>query len=248
MNVEWLVDFHLDSDRQGPGSEASTLRALSLIPIDNAPPLQIADIGCGSGASTILLAQHTNAHITAVDLFPAFLDKLNSQAQTLGLEDRITTLEASMDALPFDASTFDIIWSEGAIYNMGFLKGLQYWQHFLQPGGYMAISEITWLTDERPQEIDKHWQQEYPEIGTVADKCQAISKAGLQEVGHFILPSSDWLDNYYVPMEKRMASFLDRHQHSTDAQAVVAEERKEIALYTTYQDYLSYGFYVMQKP
>lgn len=153
-----------------------------------------------------------------------------------------------MDALPFEPSAFDIIWSEGAIYNMGFRKGLAYWSQFLKPGGYMAVSEISWLTEERPEAIETYWNEAYPEIGTVAEKRQAIADAGYILIGDFVLPPSDWLDNYYGPMEERMAGFLDRHENSADAQAIVAEERKEIELYTTYQDYLSYGFYVMQKP
>lgn len=248
MNFELLVDFHLDGDRQGPGSESSTLRALDLIPIDKTQPLQLADIGCGTGAAALMLAHHTNAHITAVDLFPAFLHKLEESARSMGLTDRIETVEASMEELTFSNGQFDIIWSEGAIYNMGFRNGLANWIDFLKPGGYMAVSEISWLTDERPKAIETHWNEAYPEIGTVAQKRQAIEEAGYTLIGDFVLPPSDWLNNYYGPMQERIEGFLDRHQHSADARAIVAEERKEVTLYATYQDYLSYGFYVMQKP
>lgn len=247
MNIDFLIDFHLAAHRQGPGSKASTLRALDLLPIDKGQPMQIADIGCGTGASALTLAQHTMAHITAVDLYPAFLQKLDERARSLGVSDRITTVEASMDTLPFSPSSFDVIWSEGAIYQMGFRKGLDDWSSFLKPHGYMAISEISWLTDERPAEIEAHWTNLYPEIGTIADKYQAISAAGYSPIGHFILPAADWLANYYRPMEERMEAFLDRHRHDADAQAIVAEEKHEIALYTKYQDYFSYGFYVMKK-
>jgi hypothetical protein len=39
----------------------------------------------------------------------------------------ITTLNCSMDALPFDEGEFDVIWSEGAVYNMGFEAGVSAW-------------------------------------------------------------------------------------------------------------------------
>jgi SAM-dependent methyltransferase len=65
------------------------------------------------------------------------------------VQNKITTLEKSMDALDFDDETFDIIWSEGAIYIMGFETGVKQWRNFLKPGGYLAVSEITWLTNKR---------------------------------------------------------------------------------------------------
>ena len=58
--LELLVDFHKDADRQGPGSPATTLKALSFINIKNRKSLKVADIGCGSGAQTITLAQNIN--------------------------------------------------------------------------------------------------------------------------------------------------------------------------------------------
>ncbi len=55
------------------------------------------------------------AEIVAVDLFPEFLEVLQSRAQEAGLTGRIETLAASMDALPFEPESLDLIWSEGAM-------------------------------------------------------------------------------------------------------------------------------------
>jgi hypothetical protein len=44
-----------------------------------------------------------------------------------------------MEDLHLEASSLDLIWSEGAIYNMGFEKGLQSWHQFLKTGGYIAV-------------------------------------------------------------------------------------------------------------
>lgn len=141
--MELLIDFHKDAERQGPGSNEDTLRALSFIDLDKKRQLKVADFGCGSGAQTIALAQNLNAKITAVDLFPEFLEKLNSNAEKLGLQDKIITLEKSMDDLPFEKDEFDLIWSEGAIYIIGFEEGIKKWKEYLKIGGYIALSEIT---------------------------------------------------------------------------------------------------------
>ncbi len=96
-----LIDLHKNANRQGPGGDAETKMALSLARIDRAAPLKIADIGCGTGASTLLLARLLNARITAVDFLPDFLEVLETNAKHMGLSERITTLACSMDNLPF---------------------------------------------------------------------------------------------------------------------------------------------------
>jgi len=245
--LELLVDFHKDAERQGPGSEADTLKALSFIDLDQDQPLKVADIGCGSGAQTITLAQQLKGHITAVDLFPEFLSKLAEKAKALGLQDQITTLEKSMDQLPFGQDEFDIVWSEGAAYIMGFEAAIQTWRDYLKTGGYLAVSEITWITHNRPKEIQSYWESQYAEIGTASHKIQQLEEHGYSPVGYFFLPQTSWLDHYYHPIEARFDDFLARHQHHELAQDIVKRERAEIEQYNAYKDYWSYGFYVARK-
>ncbi|MFO7729440.1 MAG: class I SAM-dependent methyltransferase [Spirochaetia bacterium] len=245
--MELLIDFHKDAERQGPGSTADTLKALSFIDLPREKPLKVADIGCGTGAQTITLARNLAGRITAVDLFPEFLDQLNRRAQEFGVQDKITTLEKSMDDLSFGTEEFDIIWSEGAVYIMGFEAGIRQWKPFLKPGGYLAVSEITWLTNTRPAEIEAHWNGEYPEIDTASAKIKVLEEQGFAPVGYFILPPSSWIENYYRPMEARFETFLEEHNHSEMAKTQVEADRDEIEKYKRFKDYFSYGFYVAKK-
>lgn len=245
--IELLVDFHKNAERQGPGSSFETIKALNLTGVDKNETLKIADIGCGSGSQTIALAQNTNGQITAVDLFPEFLEKLNSKAKKLGLNNKITTLKKSMEDLPFDNEEFDIIWSEGAIYNMGFKTGIKEWKNYIKKGGYLAVSEITWITNSRPDEIEEHWNNEYPEIDTASNKIKILEQNGFTPVGYFILPESSWIDNYYQPIEKRINDFLKKHHNSEIAKSIVDGEKEEIKKYKKYKNYFSYGFYIAKK-
>jgi SAM-dependent methyltransferase len=245
--IELLIDFHRNAKRQGPGSNAETLKALSFIDYKKGHPVKIADIGCGSGAQTIVLAQNIEGHITAVDLFPEFLDKLNLDSKELGLQKKITTLEKSMEDLPFANEEFDIIWSEGAIYNIGFETGVKKWKGYLKPGGYIALSEITWITNSRPNEIDEHWKKEYPQIDTASNKIKIIEENGFSPVGYFYLSASSWIDNYYQPMEERFDDFLKKHNNSELAKSIVDGEKEEIRKYKNYKDFFSYGFYIAKK-
>ncbi|NJO82796.1 MAG: class I SAM-dependent methyltransferase [Blastochloris sp.] len=246
-NLQLLVDLHKDAARQGPGSEAETRLAISLSGLRGQRDLRIADIGCGTGASTLILAQELDAHITAVDFLPAFLKALERAAAGAGVKDRITTLAHSMDDLPFKDEELDAIWSEGAIYNMGFEAGIVAWKSFLKPGGILAVSELTWLTSDRPAELQAHWDREYSEVDIASAKMALLEKQGFSPMGYFVLPEYCWLDNYYRPMQERFREFLEVHRNSDAAKAIVASEEVEIALYERYRTFVSYGYYIARK-
>ncbi|MGI9622852.1 MAG: class I SAM-dependent methyltransferase [Acidimicrobiales bacterium] len=241
---ELLVDLHVDGERQGPGSDEATRRAVGLAGLEDATDLTIADIGCGTGAPTLVLAHDLDAQIAAVDLFRPFLADLDETAGQRGLSDRITTSVASMDDLTFDDESLDVIWSEGAIYNIGFKHGIRSWRRYLKPGGVLAVSEITWLTQQRPEELEEHWATAYPEVGTASAKLAVLESAGYTPTGYFALPETCWLDHYYRPLQGRFDAFLDRHDHSAAAKQVVEAERHEIDLYERFSSFVSYGFYI----
>ena len=241
---ELLVDLHIGGARQGPGSDEATRRAIALAGLENRVDLTIADIGCGTGASTLVLASDLDARITAIDFLPPFLERLDAAAERLGLADKITTVSAPMDELAFDPGSLDVIWAEGSIYNIGFDNGIRSWRPFLKPGGVLAVSEITWLTAHRPAELEGHWANEYPEIATASAKIAALEAAGYSPIGYFALPQSCWLDHYYRPAQARFEAFLDRHQDSPAAQEIVEAERREIDLYEHFAAHFSYGFYI----
>jgi len=245
-DLELLVDLHKDAVRQGPGGDDETRLAVTLSGLKEAN-LKIADIGCGSGASTLVLAKELDAHITAVDLVPEFLKKLEEAAERAGVADRITTLAQSMDALPFAEEEYDAVWAEGAIYNIGFAAGVEAWRRYLKPGGILAVSELTWLTDARPEELQAHWDSEYPEVDTASAKMAILERLGFSPIGYFVLAENCWLDNYYRPMQQRFAGFLARHGRTDAAEAIVAAEKKEISLYERHKAFFGYGYYIARK-
>jgi SAM-dependent methyltransferase len=233
-------------ERQGPGSPEVTMKALSFVDhLTNES--RIADIGCGTGGQTMVLAQHAPGNITGIDLFPAFIDLFNVNARKLNLQDRTNGIVGSMDNLPFQDEELDLIWSEGAIYNIGFERGLNEWRKFLKTGGYIAVSEASWFTEERPAEIDAFWQNAYPEINTIPIKVAQMQKAGYISVAAFILPENCWIDHYYVPQIAIQEAFLKKYAGNKTAEEFIASERHEAQLYYKYNAYYGYVFYIGKK-
>ena len=119
--------------RQGPGDSQSTKKALAMIqPLPN--DVRILDIGCGSGTQTIELARNTSGTITALDNHQPFLDELDRRVSREGLTERIKVVNGSMFSLDFAKESFDIIWSEGAIFIIGFEQGLETIQAAVEAG------------------------------------------------------------------------------------------------------------------
>lgn len=246
-DYQLLIDLHKRAKRQGPGGDKETKRAIELAGLSPSTPLKIADIGCGTGSSTILLAKTLNAQITAVDFLPDFIDVLKANTEKAGLGNKINPLVGSMDKLPFEDEAYDVIWSEGAIYNMGFENGVNNWKRFLKPGGLLVVSEITWLTNHRPTEIHEHWTGEYPEIDTASAKISTLENSGYSPVGYFVLPEHCWQDNYYRPMQNNFKEFLAKNINNEKAKIIVDAEKKEISLYEQFKNYYSYGVYIAKK-
>ncbi|MDY0128897.1 MAG: class I SAM-dependent methyltransferase [Methanosarcina vacuolata] len=241
-----INEFFTELDRQGPGSPEETIRALGFI--DNlSNKTKIADLGCGTGAQTMVLAQNTEATITALDLYAGSIEKLNVTAGKLGLQNRVKGIVGSMDNLPFQNDGFDLIWSEGAIANIGFEKGLNHWKRFLKKDGYIAVTYESWFTDERPAEIEKWWLDAVPEISTIGHNISIMQKTGYIPVAAFTLPETCWIDNYFIPQKARQEEFLKKHAGNKIVEDLIALMKREADLYSKYKQYYGYVFYIGKK-
>ncbi|MGM9861882.1 MAG: methyltransferase domain-containing protein [Muribaculaceae bacterium] len=238
-----ICDYFSTLKRQGPGSEATTLRALSFI--DDLPRgTLVADLGCGTGSSALVLASHADVKVVALDLFPAFVGAVSRRAAEMGLADKVDARVGSMDALPFEPESLDMIWSEGAIYNVGFRHGLHLWHRYIKPGGYVAVTDATWLTPQRPAAIEQYWAEAYPEVELTSAKLRAMEEAGYEPVATFVLPSRCWTEEFYHPQRLVQEDFLCRHKSSPMAARLVANMRREAQMYDCYGRYYGYVFYI----
>ncbi|MDD4398451.1 MAG: class I SAM-dependent methyltransferase [Dysgonamonadaceae bacterium] len=246
FDVNLISEYFTYVERQGPGSPEVTLKALGFIDNITAQSI-IADIGCGTGGQTITLAQHAPGKITAIDLFPKFVDIFNANMQKHNLQNRVKGIIGNMENLPFEHEELDLIWSEGAIYNIGFEKGINEWRKFLKNGGFIAVSEASWFTDVRPQEITDFWMDAYPEIDTIPKKVEQMQKAGYIPVATFILPENCWTDHFYVPQTAAQEIFLKKYKGNTTAEELIKNIRHEERMYYKYKDFYGYVFYIGKK-
>ena len=241
-----ICEYFSSIERQGPGSEDSTLKALSFIDNLNEESV-IADLGCGTGGQTMVLAQHCAGTITGLDLFADFIEIFNRNASTLKLENKVKGIVGSMDNLPFENESLDLIWSEGAIYNVGFERGVTEWRKYLKKGGYIAVTEASWFTDERPSEINDFWNEAYPEIDTIPVKMAQLQKAGYIPVAAFCLPEYCWTDVFYKPQEEAQKHFKEKYPDNQNVIELLDNLNHEEKMYHQYKASYGYVFYIGRK-
>ncbi len=243
MNAaEIFWTLHGDLAREGVGSDATTRHLLDLAqPLPEHP--RALDIGCGPGRAALVLAE-SGARVTAVDTHEPFLRRLRAAAAERGLADRITAERQPMAALPCPDAAFDLVWSEGAAYLMGVDAALTSWRRLLRPGGALVFTDVGWTTPEPTDESRRFWAEGYPAMRDAAATAAAASAAGYDVVATYLLPESDWWEEYYDPLAARIDGWPGPDPETA---AVLAGHRAEIDLRRDHPGDYGYTGFVLRR-
>ena len=244
--IEYIYELCEALPRSGPGDNEFTRRAFNSIPQPQKHPF-ILDIGCGQGMQTIELAKISDGKIIALDNHQGFLDILMRQAKRQGLEEKIIPQNISMLDMNFEEGTFDIIWSEGALYFLGFQNGLKRCHQLLKDKGYLTVTELVYIVSDPPTAVVEYFGTEYPDIKNIAEKVEIIEKEGFNLISNFTLSESAWLDNYYIPIEKELPRLNEKYQGNEIALTVFESFKHEVDFYRKYSKFYGYELFVMQK-
>jgi serine/threonine-protein kinase HipA len=241
---EALIRLFRDLPRKGPGTTASTLQALEACrPLPQEPA--VLDLGCGSGASSLVLAQALGVQVTAIDACAPFLEELKQRAREQGLNELVRPVCKDIGHLDFPPGSFDLVWSEGAIYNLGWEAGLKTWKPLVRSGGFLALTEAVWFTDSPPEAARNAWSEWYPAIGIVEQGSALASSLGFEVVETFRLPREAWLE-YFAPVEQRCREWASGADPALAR--TIAELEAEIELYRAFGDSYGYAFYILRVP
>ncbi len=242
-NFQFFLDFYADLPRQGPGDDRITRSILGLL--TDLPPHPVTiDMGCGSGAQSLALAR-AGCQVTAVDLYPVILDHLIQRINNEDPMPLITPVCAGMDTFR-PVAQVDLIWSEGAVYIIGFEKGLSLWKEHVTVGGYVVVSELTWFTLNPPSRLKEFWDQEYPSMKTVSENQAIVEKAGYRWMGSVALPDSAW-DAFYAPQKEKIDILRRSGSLTQGEEEVLTTIEEEIRLFEEYRGMYGYVFYLMQR-
>ena len=163
-------------EKLGPGDNVYTLHVLRLLPRQQFHV--IVDAGCGTGRQTMALAKELGTSVHAVDSYEPFLYDLTRRAREAGIGHLIKTHCMDMKDIPGAFQDIDLLWSEGAAYNIGFPNALATWASVIKDGGFAVVSELSWLREEVPAEVKEFFLSGYPDMRPVEENLTVAEKAG----------------------------------------------------------------------
>lgn len=241
----WPIFFELYESlpRQGPGNRDCAARALAFCR-DLPPTPAVLDLGCGVGGQTLHLAELTSGSIVALDSHAPNIERLRATVAVRGLAERIQPVVGNMAEPGLPPASFDLVWSEGALYNIGIENALRVCRGLLQPGGYLAFTDAVWRRDNPPPEIKAGFDADYPTMGRVPDVLSAIERSGFSLIGRFTLPDEAWWDDFYTPMGIRIEELRGKYGDGEEALAVLDKLAQEPEMHRRYSDYYAYEFFV----
>ena len=241
--IEALITLHKGLKRQGPGDPVLSEHILNQLPelTENAI---IADIGCGAGAGALMLAKKYHARVKAVDFSKDFLNQMMVYAKKQGVDRYIDPIQADMGKLNWEAGLIDLLWSEGAAYNIGFDVALKNWRTFLKLHGIAVISEMNFFTENVPDKAREYMKSMYPGIKTESENIDLISSSGYQLIAAHHIPAQAWWESYYDPL----CVNINKYKGTSDEtmQTVIKDTEEEMRFFREYLDYYGYSFFVME--
>ncbi len=243
---EIFFDVYEHLPRQGPGSKSCAAQALALCSELPTQP-EILDLGCGVGCQTLYLSELTAGSITAIDNHAPSIDRLQETIVKLELTSRIKAVVADMAAPNQVPESFDLIWSEGALYSIGLRSALKVCHELLRPAGYIAFTDAIWRKENPPPAVKASFDLDYPTMGWLKDDLAAIKDCGFELIGHFTLPDEAWWQDFYTPMEVRISVLRTKYAKDTEALAVLDQIAEEPEMHRRSSDYYAYEFFIARR-
>jgi trans-aconitate methyltransferase len=232
-----------DMDKLSPGDDSLTLYVLRSLPQHRFEI--VVDAGCGAGRQTMVLASELGTPIQAVDSYQPFLSRLKRRAKEKRVAHLVRTHCMDMKNIPSVFPTIDLLWAEGAAYNIGFANALTTWAKAIQPNGFAVVSELCWLHEQIPGAVTEFFRCGYPEMQSVPQNIAIAEEAGYKIFNMYTLPQEAWVKDYYDVLEPRAKSLVTHPDVAVRNFAV--ETLKEIETFGISENSYGYVFFVLQR-
>src|SRR5262249_41059939 len=141
-----------------------------------------------------VLAQELGSPVHAVDSYQPFLDDLVRRAAEANVGHLVRPRCMDMNDIPQVFQDIDLLWSEGAAYNIGFAHALAIWAATLAADGYAVVSELSWLTEQIPEPVREFFRTGYPDMQSVRHNMDLAERTGYRVLATHTLPRQAWVD------------------------------------------------------
>lgn len=146
---------------------------------------RVIDLGAGYGGAARVLAGEHGAHVTCLNLSAVENERNRALTAAAGLGERITVVDGSYDAMPFDDESFDVAWSQDAILHAPDRgKVLDEAARVLEPGGLLAFTDPMQADDVADTSLLQpiYDRIHLPDLASIGYYRDALGKRGFEEV------------------------------------------------------------------
>ncbi len=230
-------------EKLGPGDNSETRHVLQLLPEKQFE--LIVDAGCGNGRHSMVLAKELGTLVHAADAYEPFLSDLVQRSKKAGIDSLIKTHCMDMRDIPSVFQNIDLLWSEGAAYNIGFSNALTIWASAIKLNGFAVVSEMSWLSDQIPDVVREFFLTGYPDMKFVQQNVTIAENAGYRVLTTHTIPKNAWVEGYYDILEPRAKELVEHPDPEVRVFAI--EALKEIDVFRRSENSYGYVFYVLQR-
>ncbi|RYL91608.1 class I SAM-dependent methyltransferase [Sporolactobacillus sp. THM7-4] len=233
------IDFlaKLAIDNAHPGGRRLTEGIINRASIK--PGDSILDVGCGTGATSALLAEKIHADVTGIDFHPGMVKRAKKRSMESGLSFKV--LQASAEELPFEDHTFDWVLSESVTAFTDSSRSVPEYLRVLRPGGKLIAVEMT-LEKSLPLSDTEGIQNLYgvQRLYTENDWKAVLERAGFTSVK--ALKESD------IVLHSNQSPLPVFHLTSEIDDETFEIWLTHLQVMQNYKDVLSYRIYLAAKP
>ncbi len=174
---------------------------------DLQPGMQVLDLGCGVGGPARTLAAEFGCRVTGLELVKEYCRAARMLTERVGLSDKVTFRHGNAMDMPFDESSFDVIWLQHTLMNIKDKARLfKEAQRVLAGQGRIALYEVC-AGFVSPPLFPVPWASDatISFLATPEDLRDLFGRAGFREAvwNDVSTPSLEWFRGLIAAMASR---------------------------------------------
>jgi SAM-dependent methyltransferase len=208
---------------------------------------RILDLACGKGELLCRWAAWFGSGGLGVDISTVFVPAAVARAAELGVDDRVSFVEADASTFAPEPAGFDIAACIGATWiGNGIAGTIDLLRPALRPGGRILIGEPYWIDPPPPEVVTALGFGPADDFSSLVGTLDRIEAAGLELV-EMVLANQDSWDRYVAAQWRTVTAWLAARPDDPDHAAMREFRDRERRAHLEYgRRYLGWGVFVTQ--
>jgi len=173
------------------------------------PDSQVIDLGGAYGGSPRYLAEKFGCHVVSLNLSEVQNRRARQQNEEAGLADKVTVVDGDFENVPYDADTFDIVWSQDSFLHSGNReKVLEEIKRVIKPGGELIFTDPMQTADASRETLQPVLDRiQLESMGSPSFYESKLAELGFEKIA--FVDHSEQLPRHYGRVKQELESRYD---------------------------------------